>query len=259
LGATGQEKKRIKLSDIYQISWKSSPRAKVSRNVTESFRNESQENISKYVDWLYGNISTSTRTIKQSAALITGLMAAFELIQDSTSTADITIFSFAIPKHSVAIQFIPAVVAFLYVQMVQDSIQINRSRVAFSKAFDLWSKSSKSLELSTYILPSSSLYWSPFMDDVRTPPSEDEAIIYRIGVSFEAIFLILLVAFLGQAYFTLFSTHFNENLAAWVISLCFTLFCIRADFALMSYESGLSAVVRSARHHKRKNQEEQHN
>ena len=232
---------------VNRFMWEASPPARIGRKVVGSLDGESQEKITKYLDWLYGNVSSSIQTIRQSTVLVLGLMAAFELIANSSATTAVTIFTVGIPKHSIIAQLIPAVVAFVYLQIIRDGIDVNRSRIAFSTAFELWSKRSRANELDEYIWPPSRLYWSPFIRD----RSKELDFAHRkkgpVGGSLEAMFSVLFLAFLGQAYYILFVPHLNKSLALWAASLFFTLFCLRTALMLASIEFGFLDLLRALR------------
>jgi hypothetical protein len=139
---------------------------KIDRDVLQGFRDQSKEDVAKYLDWLHGNISSSIQAVRRSVTWLVALMAAFELIVSSTTTATVTIFSVQIPKHSIAIQFVPALVAFLYAQIAQDSFAVDRSMIAFSRAFAIWSKVAAANQLDTHIWPTSQLYYTPFSHEL---------------------------------------------------------------------------------------------
>lgn len=230
-------------------SWRTSAPGEIGRKVADSLRNDDREHIEKYLDWLYSNISNSIQSIRRLATLIIALIIVFELIVNSGATATITIFSFTISKHSIVIEFIPAVVAFLNVQMVDESIDANRSKTAFTKAFGLWSSDAKTNGLYEYIWPASGLYWSPFSGENFLPADQIDRLRYLVKSPFAWIFNIAVVGFQAQAFYVLFTPHFDRIFALWTISACFSLYCLIADFIITANEFGLFIVwnaVRSA-------------
>jgi hypothetical protein len=258
-GLSADNQGNINLSDLFSggiISAKNkirdaarelSPRAQVSRKISEGLSGYSREDISKYLDWLYGNISGAIQSVRRGVTIVVALIAAFELIASSGATASLTIFSVSIPKHSLAVQLIPAAIAFLYVQITKDSIDADRSRTAFSKAFEMWSNSSKASDLDSYIWPSSQLYWSPFTADVTGAPAGIDRAIFKVGSTFERIYSALTYLFIAQAYYVLFTPHFNRYLCLWLISLSFTLYCLYAVLKLYQEEFGVSELRRRVR------------
>ncbi len=216
---------------------------KIDQRVTQGFRDASRDDVTKYLDWLYVNISNSIQGIRRSVTWLVALMAAFELIVGTTATATITIFSVEISKRSIAIEFIPAAVAFLYAQVTQDSNSVDRSMIAFSKAFSIWSPTAATNKLDAHLWPTSPLHWSTFSAEVFA--NSDSGIPgFRVKRRFDWLFTALFYVFLAQSYYLLFSPHINRGLVAWAISLCFTLFCLWAISNLDDNDINLGDVTR---------------
>jgi hypothetical protein len=242
---------RIHLAKLVRLigsaSWKQSSISQINGRVVEGLRNDDRDHIEKYLDWLYANISNSIQAIRRLATYIIALMTVFEIIISSGATATVTIFSFTLPKHSIVFQLLPAVVAYLDVQMTYESIELNRSQAAFNSAFGLWSSHSKRNGLYEYIWPPSSLHWSPFFTEMRASRTSGDRIKNRTIAPFSTLFNLALIAFEIQAYYILFVPHIDKILVLWIGSACFTLYCTAAEMILIANETGLIEMAHRLR------------
>ena len=157
-------------------------------------------------------------------------MAIFELIIEAPNTT-FTIVSFHITKSSIAFLFLPALVAYLYLQTFIDTNRMGDAEIAFSSTFNKWLPLSKSNDLDVLALPSQPLYWSfaPSMQEANKDSTYklDETIGYII------VFIYLLggIAFEVQAYYLLYSQS-SSHLVLYAISALITfLFATGCNFA----------------------------
>ena len=86
-----------------------------------SFADADEEKVSKYLDRLYAAISDYTQRIRRDSLLVLLLVSAFELVNNSPGT-QFSVASFSIHKGSPVLWFVPAVVAYLFFQIITDSM-----------------------------------------------------------------------------------------------------------------------------------------
>ena len=128
----------------------------VNDRIAASFADDDRESLAKYLDWLRSTISEYNQSLRRSVALSLALMAIFELITEAPNTA-FTIVSFHITKSSIAFLFLPALVAYLYLQTFIDTNRGSDTERAFSITFNKWLPLSKSNDLDVLALPSQPL------------------------------------------------------------------------------------------------------
>src|SRR5277367_2882967 len=90
----------------------------------DAFDKKDHEDICKYLDWLRANMSEYSQGIRRALTVTLLLVAAFELIIQSPRSR-ITIASFGISRDSLVLVFIPALVPFLYFQILVDSTRLS--------------------------------------------------------------------------------------------------------------------------------------
>ena len=102
-----------------------------------SFADANEEKIPKYLDRLYAAISDYTQNIRRDSLLVLLLVTAFELVNSSPG-AQFSVASFSFHKGSVVLQVVPAVVAYLFLQIITDSIRLADMGIAFRRLFGRW-------------------------------------------------------------------------------------------------------------------------
>lgn len=195
---------------------------RIRAEVEALFSDEDRENLVKYLDWLHGNICSSIRAIKRTVALMLALIGALYLIINSSSKVSFAILSFTIPKNPGVSEAILAIAAFLFLQMIQDSIDVTRSKVAFSKAFELLLGEPNGVD--EYLWPPSLLYWEPILGSTVRRPSG-----YVLRHILNLAFALPIGSIIGYAYYQLLQR------AHLVISsnLYFILWCVSVVFSAL--------------------------
>jgi hypothetical protein len=194
--------------------------------ISDSFDNNDLERTSKYLDLLRQTMSGYTADMRRNGLLMLLLVGAFELVDYSKNT-QITVASFSLHKGSVVLQFIPALVSYLYLQLVVCSTRLEQLGDAFIETFQKWSPKAYANDLGELVVPPTVLYWAvgqrtpvPRNRDYRRTSIENSA----SAVFFFAI-IAGLIAFNCQAYLKLYRSPFNQDIL-WLISLAFSVFCI---------------------------------
>lgn len=190
-----------------------------------SFADTDEEKLSKYLDRLYAAISDYTQSIRRDSLLVLLLATAFELVNSSPGE-QFSVASFSFHKGSVVLQFVPAVVAYLFLQIVTDSIRLADMGIAFRRLFGRWLGGGEHPETGSFIMPATPLYWT-----IKQSLPSRGAIQYRryargywTSSWFTGVLVAGILAFEADAYYTLYSGQFSHDIL-WLISLCFALVC----------------------------------
>ena len=199
----------------------------ISQRIEDSFGEDNSKEIEKFLDWTLARIQDYAQSLRRSFALIISLIAAFELVNQAHGES-ITVGSLRIDKGSVALQLIPPVVAFLYLQSIIDSRLSMRQIKAFRALLNKWMpKAAADRDLS--ILPlriPMPIYWY-----ITLAPPEDihdrkANIVEPIASLVTAMVLLMgVIAFEAHAYYSLFHADLHQDIL-WFISLIVTMFCL---------------------------------
>ncbi len=194
--------------------------------IQDSFAYTDDEKVSKYLDRLYAAISDYTQNIRRDSLLVLLLVTAFELVNSSPGTP-FSVASFSFHKGSVVLQFVPAVVAYLFLQIVTDSIRLADMGKVFRQLFDRWLGGRGYPETGGFIMPATPLYWTikqslPSRDTIQYRRYARQ---YWASSWFTVVLVVGILAFEAHAYYVLHSGQFTHDIL-WLISLCFTLVCL---------------------------------
>lgn len=201
-------------------------RRSISNRVLNSFSDNSKEEVSKYIDWLNVAMSNYARSIQRNGLLALLLIAIFELVINSKNE-QISLESFRIYKGSVILQFIPALVSYLYLQLFIDTAKQDALGRALSAAFKRWSVKGSDNNIDDFIVPPAPLYWNATINPPH-PENHDygrERIEGRAVIAFVMVTLCGFLAFEAQSYTQLFKGQPSQDIL-WIISLCFTVMCL---------------------------------
>lgn len=190
-----------------------------------SFVDTDKEKISKYLDRLYAAISDYTQNIRRDSLLVLLLVTAFELVNSSPGTR-FSVASFSFHKGSVVLQVVPAVVAYLFLQIVTDSIRLADMGNAFRHLFSRWLGERGRPETGGFIMPATPLYWTikQSLPSTNTIQYRRYARGYWTSSWFTVVLVTGILAFEAHAYYVLYNGRFTHDIL-WFISLCFTLVC----------------------------------
>jgi hypothetical protein len=194
--------------------------------VQDSFSDASEEKISKYLDRLYAAISDYTQSIRRDSLLVLLLVTAFELVNSSPGT-QFSVASFTFHKGSVVLQVVPAVAAYLFLQIITDSIRLADMGIAFRQLFDKWLGGKRHAETGGFVMPATPLYWNI----KQSLPSRSiiqyrrYALQYSASTWFTGVLVAGVLAFEAHAYYVLYGGQSTPDIL-WLISLCFTVVCL---------------------------------
>jgi hypothetical protein len=195
-----------------------------------SFADADEEKVSKYLDRLYAAISDYTQNIRRDSLLVLLLVTAFELVNSSPGS-QFSVASFSFHKGSVVLQFVPAVVAYLFLQIITDSIRLADMGFAFRRLFRRWlgggGRGEGYLGTGGFIMPATPLYWTikQSLPSTDTIQHRRYALQYWASSWFTGVLVAGILAFEAHAYYVLYSGQFTHDIL-WLISLCFTLVCL---------------------------------
>ena len=198
----------------------------IRERVKDSYSDEETDKVTKYLDWLNASISDVAQNIRRSTLLILLLIAAFELV--STAPSEEVKFSiFIITKGSVVLQFIPALISYLFLQIYIDSINIKWMLTTFRAAFTSWSSSASKNDLDIYILPRFHLFWTPGFN-LRAKTGNEQTVVRAEQITRGILFAVVIVGtfiFEAQAYSSLRGPRSSTPSLAWFASLVISIFC----------------------------------
>lgn len=193
--------------------------------VSDSFGNDDRENISKYLDWARSTLVDYSQNNRRAATLLLVIVAIFELVAYSRNSS-ISIGSFVVTSGSVVLEFLPALVAYIFLQMMADFNRTYQLLTVFTQVFKLWSEKAEKNDLDNHLRGPAPLYWNLFGGYRRRVNS------YRAD-HFESISSVTMIlsipiaitAFEAQAYYVLFTSSVSRLILS-IISCCVALLCV---------------------------------
>lgn len=199
----------------------------IKKRIDDSFATGDRADLLTYMEWLRSSMTDLSQQLRRSAGLALLLIAAFGLVEESPKTT-ITIGSFQLSSGSVVLVFIPGLVAYLYLQAVDQTTTLDSVQIAFTEALSKWSAEAEKNDLDLLAFPSMALYWSSgvtngytdnrsWLESFKGWTSSIILIVVQIGV----------FAFEGLAYYKLYRGSALHNIP-WIISLCFAVSCLMA-------------------------------
>lgn len=205
----------------------------IEKRFSESFDANDREDIYKYLDWLRSTMSEFSQNVRRLVTITVFLIAVFEVIAQSSPKVGITISSFRIGKGSIALTFIPALVAYLFFQILIDSTRLRIMQKGFASLFKKWNAKAEGGDLDLVVMPPQAIYWSVGglghkANVIRSDKVEDVA---------SKILLFAITAgtllFEYQAYLTLFRRPLTKDIP-WFISGIIAAFCLIMALAHLS-------------------------
>lgn len=198
----------------------------IAKRVADSFDNDdSRDKLPQYLEWLQNAIANYSQNLSRLATLMILLIAAFELVSDS-SGLQISIGSFKISRGSTVLEFLPCLVSYLYFEIIVDSRKIVSKWITFTETFKIWSPTGEQNDLDLMVLPSLPLYWNPAVSrghyELRRPSDKVE---YWTANGFQYLILVGVITFQAQAYYLLYNSSRVVRIA-WYISAIITIFCL---------------------------------
>jgi hypothetical protein len=198
----------------------------MSERVKDSFDDNSEKEIEKFLDWTLTRVQDYCQSIRRSLTLMVLLIAVFELVR-ATKGGIITLGSFRISNNSPVLLFIPALAAFLYFQSIIDNRHASRHIMAFQDLLTKWAP--KAMDNDLHVLPLGlpvPIYWNNvagLQKDVHDRRVDNVEIFASLILALTL--LVGVLAFEAQAYYLLHSSSTHQNIL-WLISLVITAFCL---------------------------------
>ena len=131
----------------------------IEENIRKGLRDSDSDDSAKYIDWIRSAAIEYSQQTRHVVIFILVLATAFWLVSESPGTS-LTIGSFRIYEGSAVLQFIPALVALCFLQLVFGTRQLIDYRSALRASVRHWKRSAAENGLDALILPSSLLYWN---------------------------------------------------------------------------------------------------
>lgn len=207
----------------------------IEARVQDSFREASREDIFRYLDWARSSILDYNQSMRRMAALLILLIAVFELVANSRGV-HITVASFQVVRGSVVLILLPALIAFLFAQMITDGWKADRLVAIYRQVFKLWSGKAVDNDIDYEVLSNVTLYWSPTTLGREENLGKAASLANQSALRFTWVIILGMLAFEAHAYFVVFSTR-APSLVLWLISLGFTLTCLYLAFSILAGDS----------------------
>jgi hypothetical protein len=192
------------------------------QKVLDSFDKSDHEDVTKYLDWLLATISGISQNIRRMATIALLLIAIFEIIAQSPSV-QFTLGTSHITRNSIVFTFIPAVVAYLYFQVVVDTANLDQASATFQAAFKQWSAKAEENDLQLWVTPSMPAYWNFGVTSKTAFQKSYDRVELSVSVFLTIAILLGTLVFEGLAYDALFSPNLSHNIP-WFISVCISFF-----------------------------------
>jgi hypothetical protein len=194
----------------------------IQERVADSFGKDDQEKAAQYLDWLRAALSELSGSLRRNVALLILLMAVFEVVYESPR-GSFTLAGFHIDRSSIVLQFIPALIAYLFLQSIVDSVRSGQMQEALRQAFVQWSSPAGRNDLDAYIVPAYPLFWNPGKVEPRAENKLATYRIYRIiSVAFLALIVAITLCYEFQAYYVLLNGQGPGHFILWGLSLLVT-------------------------------------
>lgn len=183
------------------------------------------EDVTKYCDWLLDSMKSSSQNLRRMVTLILLLVGVFEVIAQSPSVR-VSLGAFQVNRNSIVFVFLPALIAYLYLQVILDSVRVDRTNYTYEAAFQVWSSKASAKGLHWWITPTQPAYWN-----IGARPKEQFKNIHD-HIETAISWVLWVIILLGVPGFEIQAFHVlsSHDAHAWGISLIVS--CIFLLFAL---------------------------
>jgi hypothetical protein len=193
--------------------------------VGDSFSENDSDKVVKYMEWLTSAISDYKENIRRLSSIALLLAAVFGLVASSRNV-ELSIGSFHIIRGSVILVLLPAVINYLFLQIMWDTHRADQLQDAFTAALKIWSPKAEENDLDSLLAGPGPIYWNPIQAGTRAENMyEFDKLADSTAYIFLFIFMIGLLVFDGLAYWVVFPLH-PVDFISWSISLGVTLICL---------------------------------
>src|SRR5262245_51797631 len=207
----------------------------IKKRIKDSLDENDRDRALNYIEWIRSTASGFDQNVRRDTTIFLLLIAIFEVVIQSRKST-LSIASFTVTRDSIVLVFIPAIVSYLFLQIAIDTQKLNRLDTAFRETFKIWSPKASENDLDSILGGSKPAYWSVAGIEEGGPYR-----FYNLEFSLSVVFMLAimagLLAFEAQAYYVLFPVHISA-IAAWVISLLITLYCLVYGLLFAYTETG---------------------
>jgi hypothetical protein len=202
------------------------------QRVNDSFSDSDHEDLAKYFDWLLDSFKSASQNIRRTVTLALFLIAIFEIIAQSPKTQINLLQSFQLSRNSLVFTFLPALVAYLYLQMIFDTIRLDRMSYTYEAAFKRWSSKASDNDLDLWISPTQPIYWN-----IGGAVSSHRAAYDKIEVfAVYCLWFLILLGVLGfevQAFYILFNANLSKDIPWFIsVSISFSFILCTASYTI---------------------------
>jgi hypothetical protein len=189
------------------------------------FQDIAREDMVQYMEWLRSAIGELIQSLRRTVALALLLMAIFELVIGSRALK-LSVGSFTISSGSVVIVFIPAVISYLYLQVMSDTVELQSRQRTYLDMFYKWSPRGSWARLASWVFSPLPIYWNPGLTYSYSPfnPKFFRRLQYWTKYTFYPGIGVGVLAFEVIAYWQLYDKRVTHGIL-WATSLCVTVLC----------------------------------
>ena len=207
----------------------------------DAFSEKNEDQAVQYLDWLRSALFDLAGSVRRSAILALFLVAVFEFLEESHGAA-FTLGGFRINEGSIVLPLIPALVAYLYIEIIISSAKVRVRQNLFTEVFKRWSPQAEQNDLDMYVMPTNYLFWNPGRGLPRAENrSSIERTENRVSMVFAVTVLVGIFLFEGQAYYILLNGNSISFYVLYGLSLLMTIFCLSMVVAYWWFEGLKSA------------------
>lgn len=209
----------------------------IHQRISDSFSGADKEDICSYLQWLKDANYEYARSFRRNVIFTLILMGVFEIASESTGSS-VSLGPFHVYKGYVVLQVLPILVSYMFFQIVSDTRQVAISQAAFSETLKLWSAKAESNDLDILLRPSFLAFSNPGIGGYSRNETINDRLYFYISAVFDMIFSLAVLAFIGQAYYVLYSPQLSHHIL-WLIEVILSgSFCLVAIVYFLIYVFG---------------------
>lgn len=216
----------------------------IHQRIKDSFSDADKADIGIYLQWLKDANYEYAQNFRRNIIFELILMGVFEIANESTNSS-ISLGPFHIYKGSIVLQVLPVLVSYMFFQIISDARQVEISQVAFSETFKRWSAKAESNDLDVLLHPSFLVLSNPGIGGYSRNEAFDDSLYFYISLTFDIVFSITVLAFVGQAYYVLYNPQLVHHIL-WLISVVLSgSFCLVAIIYFLIHVFGEKDLLAS--------------
>ncbi len=216
----------------------------IKTRIEDSFFSDDKESVKYYLDALAATLKDHADGIRRPAALMLGLMAAFQLLLRGL-IKEINIGPLVLSSTGLIVSFIPTVVAYLYYDAIGCAINYENTADVYAHAFAVWNNAAESNDLDALVRPRTPPYF-PASGGIRSSISRFAQTEYNIRfATFILLGLLAPIGFQVYAFYQLFGVLHPSSILLWLNASATALLLTAAFWEATTYgREGALALLR---------------